>query len=55
MKKNFIFNITQFTEKQMIRRNTEKSMKKNCLKWYNISKNSLPLQCFNKQLIVLQI
>lgn len=39
----------------MITKNKEKKAKKKWLKENNISKKYIPLQCFNKQLIVLQI
>lgn len=49
------FNISYRISIQLfIEQKTKQSKKKRFYK-YNVSKNSLPLQCFNKQLIVLQI
>ena len=40
---------------QQVTKKHQKKIKKNNKKRYNILKNSVPLQRFNKQLIVLQI
>ena len=39
----------------MFKRDKEKYLQKNKGKVYNVLKKYIPLQCFNKQLIVLQI
>jgi hypothetical protein len=44
-----------FADFQAVIKKNKKKFKKNNKKRYNLLKNSVPLQRFNKQLIVLQI
>ncbi len=54
-KKDDIFNISQTTDFQSFAKKLQKRTKKKHKKKYNVSKKCLPLQRFNKQMIVLQI
>ena len=49
------FNISQLSDYQSLAKKLQKRPKKKQKKRYDLLKNCIPLQRFNKQMIVLQI